>query len=407
MDMSNTIEQPLSSEGSRSRPRSQGLIVAIVLALFAAGAVALSSYGWRQSVLFLIGGLLGISLYRASFGFTSAYRKLFVQRDVSGMYAQLLMLAIATVLFAPLLASGSAWGQEVRGAVAPVGIQGAIGALIFGIGMQLGSGCGCGTLYTIGGGSLPMLLTLVTFCIGSFIASLTRQFWAPLPAIPPISLGKTVGWSGAVILQLGLFLLLAGLLWWWSKGRKTQDASPLETASPALFPHSFSQFFYGPWSLLTGAIALAILNWATLIISGQPWRVTWGFAVWAAQFAKFLGWNPANSPFWSGGAGQQALSQSIFADVSSVMNIGIVLGALFAAALAGQLILKTQFSTRLIVATLLGGLLMGYGALIAYGCNVSAFFSGIASTSLHGWVWIVAALLGTTIGIRLRSLFRL
>jgi uncharacterized protein len=405
--MSNAVEQPSSSSVLRSRPRSQGLIVAIVLALFTAGAIALSSYGWRQSALFLIGGLLGISLYQASFGFTSAYRKLFVQRDVSGMYAQLLMLAISTVLFAPILASGSAWGQEVRGAIAPVGIQGAIGALIFGIGMQLGSGCGCGTLYTIGGGSLPMLLTLITFCMGSFIASLTRQFWAPLPAIPPVSLGKTFGWSGAVILQLGLFLLLAGLLWWWSKGANPQTTSPSKSSSSTAFPRSFSQFLYGPWSLVVGAIALAILNWATLLISGQPWRVTWGFAVWAAQAAKLLGWNPASSPFWSSGAGQQALSQSIFADVSSVMNMGIVLGALFAAALAGQLILKTQFSTRLVVATLLGGLLMGYGALIAYGCNVSAFFSGIASTSLHGWVWIAAALLGTTIGIRLRSLFRL
>jgi len=50
---------------------------------------------------------------------------------------------------------------------------------------------------------------------------------------------------------------------------------------------------------------------------------------------------------------------------------------------------------------------MGYGARIAYGCNIGAFFSGVASTSLHGWVWIVAALGGNVIGVRLRPWFGL
>ncbi len=76
------------------------------------------------------------------------------------------MLAIATVLFAPILTTGSVFGRDVTGAVAPIGVEGAIGAFLFGVGMQLGSGCACGTLYTIGGGSSLMLLTLLTFGIG-------------------------------------------------------------------------------------------------------------------------------------------------------------------------------------------------------------------------------------------------
>ncbi|HEY9852923.1 MAG TPA: YeeE/YedE thiosulfate transporter family protein [Leptolyngbyaceae cyanobacterium] len=163
-------------------------------------------------------------------------------------------------------------------------------------------------------------------------------------------------------------------------------------------------FIYGPWSLLTGAVALAVLNWLTLIVSGQPWRITWGFAVWAAQIATWLGWNPTSSTFWSNGAAKQALSQGVLADVSSLMNIGIVLGGTLAAALAGKLVLKFQLSTRAIVTTLLGGLIMGYGAFLGFGCNVSAFFGGIASTSVHGWVWIFCALVGTAIGLYLRSL---
>jgi uncharacterized membrane protein YedE/YeeE len=55
----------------------------------------------------------------------------------------------------------------------------------------------------------------------------------------------------------------------------------------------------------------------------------------------------------------------------------------------------------------LGGLLLGYGARLAYGCNIGAYFSGIASSSLHGWLWLVAAFLGSILGTRLRPWFGL
>jgi len=45
---------------------------------------------------------------------------------------------------------------------------------------------------------------------------------------------------------------------------------------------------------------------------------------------------------------------------------------------------------------------MGYGARIGFGCTIGALLSGIASTSLHGWLWFAAVLPGTWIGARLR-----
>lgn len=255
-----------------------------------------------------------------------------------------------------------------------------------------------------------MLLTLVTFCFGAFAASLTRQLWANLPALPPISLGATLGWGWATLLQLGVL----ALLWFALRHRRNRakTAAAQVTVTPMvpplpLFPRSLAQLVAGPWSLMTGAIALAVLNWLTLILSGQPWRITWGFALWAAELATTLGWDSTTSPFWKTPNAQQSLQNGIFADVSSVMNLGIILGALLAASLAGRLVPKFQLASPVLVATILGGLLMGYSAFMAYGCNVSSFFGGIASTSLHGWVWIVCALLGTLIGVRLRPLFKL
>ena len=89
------------------------------------------------------------------------------------------------------------------------------------------------------------------------------------------------------------------------------------------------------------------------------------------------------------------------------MNFGIVLGALVAASLAGKASAGGRLSMHALGAAVIGGLMMGYGARLAYGCNIGAFFSGVASTSLHGWVWILCAVPGNLIGIRLHRLFRL
>jgi hypothetical protein len=60
-----------------------------------------------------------------------------------------------------------------------------------------------------------------------------------------------------------------------------------------------------------------------------------------------------------------------------------------------------------LLGSVIGGLLLGAGAIIATGCNISAMFSGIASGSLHGWLWLAAALPGNWVGLRLRPWFRL
>ena len=49
------------------------------------------------------------------------------------------------------------------------------------------------------------------------------------------------------------------------------------------------------------------------------------------------------------------------------------------------------------------GLVLGYSARLAFGCNVGAYFSGIASGSLHGWVWFACAFAGSVFGVRLRE----
>ena len=373
---------PPAAEIARVAPQSQVLLAAAVLGVPIAAATA--AQGARMVVLLVVGALLGATLYLASFGFASAYRRLIEQRDVAAVRAQLIMLAAATLLFAPVLAHGTWFGREVTGAVAPAGVSVAVGAFLFGIGMQLAGGCGSGTLYAAGGGQLRMAMTLVAFIAGSFWASLHMDAWSALPALEAIALGERLGWPAAVAAQLGVFAVLYLLLGAYRGGG---SASPLG------------------WTLALGALALAILNLMTLIIAGHPWSITWAFALWGAKAASAFGWEPAAAGFWSAGFQRNALESSLFADVTSVMDLGLVLGALAAAGAAGSFSLRYRISPRAALTALLGGLAMGYGARIAYGCNIGAFFSGVASTSLHGWLWIGAALPGCWAGLWLLRRF--
>ena len=360
--------------------------------------VYLFTFGTRKPWLFVIGIGMGIALYHAAFGFTGAYRRAILERDISGITAQLVMLAAAMLLFAPVLAAGQIFGQGVIGAMAPVSISMAFGALIFGVGMQMGGGCASGTLFTVGGGNLRMLLLLVFFCIGTFWASLDMQWWVALPGIGVVSLAEKMGNWQAIALQMAVLALIYGVLRLLG-GRNRRGLG---------WEHGFSwdRLLRGPWPLLLGAGALAVLNWLTLLVAGHPWSITWGFTLWAAKVALLLGWDPATSPFWTGGFQQAALARSFLADTTSIMDIGIIMGALAAAAMAGKLKFTARLSLLSAAAAVAGGLLLGYGARLAYGCNIGAFFSGVASTSLHGWVWIVAAGFGNVIAVRLRPRLR-
>jgi uncharacterized protein len=381
--------------GAGRRQRHVALAGGLLLAV---GALYLGSESWRLGALLVIGALLGVSLYHAAFGFTSAYRRALVERDVAGVLAQLVMLGLAMLLFAPLLMAGEVFGQRVGGAVAPASIQVAIGSALFGLGMQLGGGCGSGTLYTIGGGSIRMIVTLVAFCAGAFVGSIDMARYANLPSLGAVSLASELGFAGALVLQLALLGLIWLALRAWANGRPQR---------PLWQRLTWERLLRGPWPLLFAAAMLAGLNALTLVVAGHPWTVTWAFTLWGAKAATAFGWTPSTSSFWSGGFPGTALERGIFRDNVSIMDLGIILGALTAAGLAGRFAPSWRVPWRWLLAAILGGLLMGYGARLAFGCNIGAFFSGVASFSLHGWLWIVFALLGTWIGVKLRPLFGL
>lgn len=385
------------------------------IALLALTIVAFDERGEEMAGAALISGFAGFALYHASFGFTAAWRRVVREKRGAGLRAQMLLIGLTCLVAFPLFQYGEAIGFDARGYILPMGVASAFGAFVFGAGMQLGGGCASGTLFTVGGGSTRMVVTLIFFIIGSVVATAHWEFWTR-PAPDPMLLDRNyavlkdivtyrINSSRGVSLviefgafgALGLMLILLALIALTSAVIERRAHGTLET------PKATGSLLTGPWSLVAGAVALAIVGILCFVVLGRPWGVTAGFALWGAKAYTALGGDVSNWIYWSGWR-QRQLNNSLFANGTSVMNFGIVLGAMAAASLAGKFAPIWKLSTRDLLTAVIGGLLMGYGARLAYGCNIGAYLGGLVSGSLHGWWWLVWGFTGSYLGVWLRKI---
>jgi uncharacterized membrane protein YedE/YeeE len=329
----------------------------------------------RQAVLFLVGIGMGAALAGARFGFTTGWRQLLEQRDPRGVTGQLVLLALASVLCLPLLSQYS----ELTAALGPPSVSLLVGAFVFGLTMQIADGCGSGTLYKAGLGIPLNMGILPLFAFGSFLGSVHVNDWLKLGQLEPIGLVSVFGGTQALLITLA-GLVVAGLLVraWVGPGRTWWDRK---------------------W--LVGAVALAVLAALNLVIAGQPWGVVYGFGLWAAKLVNAAGlFDPTANAFWSQAGNAQRLTESVLMDITSITNIGILGGALWISAKATAA--AQPLTTQQWMVGLVAGFLMGYSSRLAFGCNIGAMLSGISTGSVHGWIWVPLALMGTMIGIKVR-----
>jgi hypothetical protein len=163
----------------------------------------------------------------------------------------------------------------------------------------------------------------------------------------------------------------------------------------------YKKWFRSSFTYVTGAVLLSLLQVATLASTGNPWGVSSTFAYWGAWLYEAIGGNVDKWSYFSSGEAQAALNAGFLNHPDSWRNIGIIFGALLATLMASQFKIKKIRSKKQVVAAILGGLLMGYGARVALGCNIGALYSGIASMSLSGWVYLIGIFSGAFVGGKL------
>jgi len=349
-----------------------------------------------------LGLALGFTLFHSRFGFTSGWRQLVAVGQGAAIRAHMVMLATASVLFAVILSSGFALAGEPKGFTNPIGIGLVVGAFLFGVGMQVGGSCASGTLFAVGSGQSAIVLTLLGFVVGSMFAVFTHTFWTQtVPQGPSVNLAQLLGYPGAVAATLLVTAAITAVTWVVARRR---TPPPVERPPSA---RGVARVLRGSWPMWVGAVVLAVLNAAVLFVSAAPWGVTSAFALWGSKLLQAVGFDMAGLAYWQVPANAWSLAAPVLADRISNLDVGIMIGALVASAVGGAFVLHKRIPWKLALGAVLGGIAMGYGARLAGGCNIGAYFSGIASFSLHGWIWAVVALGGTWVGLRLRPLFGL
>lgn len=320
--------------------------------------------------------LLGAVFVRLDYGFTGGFRAFILRGDGRVLGAAFIVPAVAALVIIPVSAAVPWYGRFV----APIGPSLVVGAAIFGVGMQVTNGCGSGTLVAAGQGSRRMLVALPFFCLGGVLGSLLLPAALRLPGFGPVDLPDLLGpFWGLLAMEALLGILALAIL----RGARPDGRR-----------------------LLAGGIigALAAL---LFLVSGEPWGITMGFTLWGAKAVQALGADLTVFEFWSDAGMRGLLAGPILALHGSLSDVGLILGALLAAAGMGNLRHGVPIGWRGGLGAALGGLLMGVGARLSFGCNVGAFLGGASSGSLHGIIWVLAVLPGCWIGTRLRPLFGL
>ncbi|MDG2033184.1 MAG: YeeE/YedE family protein [Rhodospirillales bacterium] len=369
----------VSSVGARRMLARTNLLI-ILLAVVGMISVFV---GARFGLILAVGLALGMTLEGLRFGFAGPWRALILRREPAGVVAQLVAIGGVAIIAFPLLASNPV---ELVGAHAPVGLAMAAGAFIFGLSMQLVLGCGSGTLVNAGSGNAVGLLVLPFFAIGSFAGSYHLDWWIDLGTTQTLTLTGLLGpVAGLAATLLGLSIIALIALRW---------APPEQRKIPRRL-----------WIAAATVATLAALH---LIVSGQPWGVVYGLGLWTAKVSQLFAIDLTGSLFWAAPVQQVRLAQTIFSDVTSLTNIGLILGSFAIGTWRGDPG-HERIKLPLIGwgTAIIAGLLMGYSSRLAFGCNVGAFFSCISTGSLHGWVWFVAAFVGSFFGVRLRPLLGL
>jgi len=364
-----------------------------------------------------IGVGLGVFLQKGRFCFVSAFRDFFASKDsrvLRGVVAGVMTMT-AGVGFAYYL------GTPVDHFWIPnFGLNSIIGGFVFGIGMSVGGGCASGTLYRAAQGYLHYWIVLAFTVLGYVIFAqffdtvFLPYYFVPLQVFDGVTAFSLVPRGEAPILGLGvvgaaflgysavyrgnLRFTIGGIkLGGRSDASMPSSISKLSTApAPIQSRPNLAGFFRGHWNTTWCGVGIGILAsawfalWSTWSVTGPEIRWT-GLLVGDVVGFDYL----RSNSYWSGVVFS---AHGFTISLDMIMLAGLMAGALMAAVWSGDFRIRRPLPKRL-PNMIAGGLLMGFGARLAPGCNISNAFGGVATLSISS----ALSALGLIVGVYLAT----
>ena len=148
----------------------------------------------------------------------------------------------------------------------------------------------------------------------------------------------------------------------------------------------YTTLFGRPWPVWGAAVLVATVN-VFLFAFDRPWTASDGLRNWGDWTLRGLGVATRSDlivPWLYSG---------------SLLNLGVLLGGCAAALLSREFAVRVPPRGELVKGAA-GGLLMGAGAVLAFGCNIGGFFSALSALSLSGFGMMLGLGLGAFVGLR-------
>jgi len=329
----------------------------------------------------LVGALFGFVLQRGRFCMNSAFRDIILLKEFKLAKAVVVALAVLMVGFAIFAMSG-----VITLSPKPLKIWGAIvGGLVFGIGMVLAAGCASGTTYRVGEGMMGSVVAAFGLTTGALMTAggVLTDLKTALQAATPIAQATPLTLFGAAGELTPIFMLIVGLVgmalmfyfWGWPALKKRR-----ETDEPLVkFDNAFESIFKKGYPWWVTGIVIGIVGIIAYIAGQGVLGITGGWM----DISK---WLTLNDPMaWPG-----------------FIIVGAILGSLIAALISGEFKLRVPKDGFILLKQFFGGILMGFGAVTAAGCNITNILGGVPQLSLHSIIvgacimfgsWIMAYLL--------------
>lgn len=368
----------------------------IVAALFGAARwiAKHATNGDTLALSLVLGAVFGFVLQRSRFCFYCAIREWLDERDPRGVLGILAALAVGlggyAIVFGAWLPDPSTGRLAPDAFIGPVGPVLVLGGLAFGAGMAISGSCVSAHLYRLGEGSPTAPFALIGTAIGFVLGFLAWNslYLGAVSEAPVIWLPNHIGYAGTVLGSLAVLALLALLL--------LRDVKPAAPAARAISP--LAAVFIRRWPGWLGGLAVGAIGSAAYL-RVAPLGVTAELGGRARQGATALGLLPERLLGLDTLRGCAALARDILLTPNGLFVGGMVLAALAAALVSGQF--RPARPTRSqITRGLIGGVLLGFGAMVALGCSIGTLLSGIMAGALSGWIFALAMLVGIAITLR-------
>ncbi len=374
-----------------------GLIVILIIAFILNSKIENLQGGTALSLSLWLGIAFGAVLQRSRFCFYCLSRDFIELKNAKGLLGIVVALVVGTLgyhlIFGAFLIDPVAPRLPPNAHIAPVSWVLVLGSFSFGLGMAIAGSCISAQLYRLGEGLLSAFISFFGILIGFILAFLSWNFLylKAIQQAPLIWFPHYFGYKGSIILQIILLIFLSLLLLKFHKKQKAES--------------KIQRWWQIKWPTYVGGILVALIA-AIAFLRVSPLGVTAEIGSIARTSANHFNILPARLEGLDTLRGCLTIVKETFWSNNGLFIFGLVLGSFALATFSGDFkiqIPKIKESIR----SLAGGILMGFGSMIALGCTVGTLLSGIMAASLSGWIFLIFCGLGLYLGWLLRKKYKL